>query len=132
MDNHVQEVRVLRLKFSILAHLFPLFTCVVLVSVGVKIVYLDTVIYYVKEYHQCLVSSPVGAQLSEQYLDYQYPELSIVSAISTQLLVALLVVFFFVQRAARTGLWDMTIGLFQRICCDSKQEQVILTLSGKL
>lgn len=125
LDCHVQQVRVLRLKFSIVAHIFPLCTCIILASTSAKMMYLGAVIHFVQEYHQCLISSPRGTQhCPKQYLEYQYPAVSIVSAILAELLVILLLVFIYSQRVARTGLWDMTIGLVQRACCHPHQVQV--------
>ncbi|XP_062506634.1 uncharacterized protein LOC134183162 isoform X2 [Corticium candelabrum] len=118
LDRRVQEIQQLRIKFSFVAHIYPLSVSAVLVNIGLKSMYANTILYYVEEYYTCLVSSSFHAeQCSKQYLDYQYPAFSIIALLLGKAVIILIMIFLFSQRVPRTGLWDITIGLIKRVCC---------------
>ena len=124
-DHRVQEIRALRLKFSLMAHVYPLCMSWVMIHLSLKRMYSETVIYYVREYYQCLLSSPCGTQdCPKQYLDYQYPQLAIISAVCIQLLYVMIIVFALSLPAARKELWNMTKRVGEQICCNLKQVKV--------
>ncbi|XP_062509803.1 uncharacterized protein LOC134185924 isoform X2 [Corticium candelabrum] len=118
LDLRVQEIQQLRLKFSLVAHIYPLCVSAVLVNIGLKAMYSNIIIYYVKEYYTCLLWSSFRAeQCPKQYLDYQYPAFSVIALVLRQASVILVLIFLFSQRVVRTGLWDISIGLLKRVCC---------------
>ena len=118
LDRRVQEIQQLRLKFSLVAHIYPLSVSAVLVNIGLKAMYANTIIHYVEEYYTCLVlSSFRPEQCPKQYLDYQYPAFSITALLLQQAMVILVLFFLFSQRVVRTGLWNIFIGLRKRVCC---------------
>ena len=92
---------------------------ILLVNIGVKAMYAETIIHYVNEYHKCLVMFPFDTeQCPKQCLDYQYPAFSIVVLVQGTLVTMMLIpVFLFLQRAARTGLQEISVGLLRHVCC---------------
>ena len=69
LDRRVLGIQQLRLKFSLVARIYPLSASAVLVNIGLKAMYASTIIYYVEEYYTCLVLSFHAEQCPKQYLD---------------------------------------------------------------
>ena len=133
MDRRVQEIQQLRLKFSLVAHIYPLSVSAVLINIGLKVMYGNTILHYVEEYYTCLVlSSFRPEQCPKQYLDYQYPAFSILSLLLQQAMVILMLFFLFSQRVVRTGLWDISIGLLRRVCCKASSSDIQQHTNGQI
>ena len=54
IHNSLQQVQELPLRFSLLAHVYPLATAFYFIHICVKTIYAEKVMHYVNEYYKCL------------------------------------------------------------------------------
>ncbi|XP_062508617.1 uncharacterized protein LOC134184860 isoform X2 [Corticium candelabrum] len=108
--NQVNEIRVLRWRFYLLAIMTPIVSTLLFICFGLKARNFEVILFYVKEYYNCLKNQPDSWDCPQTFLDYQYPVFTIISRLVLILYSITLLPYVFLSKEARSVLpWSCCV-----------------------